>query len=110
LDAAESLCRIQHEKAEREKALGDAAKLASKGLLLLSKPEDRLSINEAHDAEIQIVDDNGSKKNDEEIVDEQNKEVLDDGWKKVSRHENAKKRAARIEDDKAREQLTHSDC
>ena len=41
-DTAESLCRIQHEKAEREKELRDEAKLASKGILV-NKPENSLS-------------------------------------------------------------------
>jgi hypothetical protein len=104
-DSAESSCRIQHEKAERERELRDKAKVASKGILL-SNPGNCLSANGTHDIPVndevhQTIDETGSAIGNGETVVEQNKEVLDDGWKKVSRHENARKRLANVGDDKA---------
>ncbi len=89
-DSAESLCRIQHEKAERERELRDKAKLASKGVPL-SNPGNRLSTNGTHDIAVndgvhQTIDETGSAIDNKRIVDEQSKETVDDGWKRVSRH------------------------
>jgi hypothetical protein len=113
-DAAESLCQIQHEKAERAKELRDEAKLASTGLLV-SNPENHLSTEEAHDIAVnsediavnseipQNIDATKSSKGDEEIVSNQIKKATDKGWKKVSRHENSKKRVTMMSDDRARD-------
>jgi hypothetical protein len=49
----------------------------------------------------QTIDETGSAIDNERIVDEQSKETVDDGWKRVSRHENARKRLERIGEDKA---------
>ncbi len=104
-DSAESFCRIQHEKAERERELRDKAKLASKGILL-SNPGNCLSTNGTHDVTVndevhQTIDETGPAIENGETGNRRNKEVLDDGWKKVSRHENTRKRLANIGDDKA---------
>jgi hypothetical protein len=104
-DSAESLCRIQHERAERERELRDKAKLASKGVPL-SNPGNRLSTNGTHDIAAndevhQTIDETGSAIENGETGNKQNKEVLDNGWKKVSRHESTRKRLANIGDDKA---------
>jgi hypothetical protein len=113
-DAAESLCQIQHEKAERAKELRDEAKLASTGLLV-SNPENHLSTEEAHDIAVnsediavnseipQNIDATKSSKGDEEIVSDQIKKATDKGWKKVSRHGNSKKRVTMMSDDRARD-------
>ncbi len=113
-DAAESLCQIQHEKAERAKELRDEAKLASTGLLV-SNPENHLSTEEAHDIAVnsediavnseipQNIDATKSSKGDEEIVSDQIKKATDNGWKKVSRHEKSKKRVTMMSDDRARD-------
>jgi hypothetical protein len=57
----------------------------------------------------QTIDETGSAIDNERIVDEQSKETVDDGWKRVSRHENARKRLARIGEDKASDWLAQSD-
>jgi hypothetical protein len=104
-DSAESSCRIQHEKAEHERDLRDKAKLASKGLPL-SDPGNRLSTNGAHDVPVndevhQTIDETESAIDNKQIDDEQSKETVNNGWKRVSRHENARKGLARIGEDKA---------
>jgi hypothetical protein len=83
----------------------DKAKLASKGLLL-SNPGNRLSTNGTHDIPVnnevhQTIDEAGSAIDNEKILNEQNKETADDGWKRVSRHENERERLAKIGEDKA---------
>ena len=114
-DSAESLCLVQHEKAEREKARRDKAKLASKGILLndpadrlilLNDPADHLSTDGTHvlpvnDGVHQNIIQIGSKIGNGKIDVERSNACLDDGWKQVSRHENTKKRLARIEGNKA---------
>jgi hypothetical protein len=49
----------------------------------------------------QTIDETGSAIGNGETNNKQNTEVLDDGWKKVSRHENTRKRLRNIGDDKA---------
>ena len=87
-DPAESLCRIQHEKAEREKQARDMAKLTNNGILL-SDSVRRLSANETHvvpanDEVHQTIDEDGSTIGNEKIIAGQSKETLDNKWKMVS--------------------------
>ena len=114
-DSAESLCLVQHEKAEREKARRDKAKLASKGILLndpadrlilLNDPADHLSTDGTHvlpvnDGVHQNIIQIGSKIGNGKIDVERSNACLDDGWKQVPRHENTRRRLARIEGNKA---------
>jgi hypothetical protein len=104
-DSSESLCLVQHEKAEREKDIRERAKLASKGILL-NDPTDRLSTEGTHvlpvnDEVTQTIIQNGSKIDNVMIDVERNNACLDDGWKQVSRHENTRKKLARNEGNKA---------
>ncbi len=105
-DHAESLCRIQHEKAEREKEPRNKAKLTNG--ISLSDSARRLSTNETHvvpanDEVHQTIDEDGSTIGNEKIIAGQIKETLDNEWKMVSRHENARKRLAKIGAERARD-------
>jgi hypothetical protein len=78
---------------------------ASKGVPL-SNPGNRLSTKGTHDVAAndevhQTIDETGSAIGNGETDVEQNAAILDDGWKKVSRHESARKRLADVGDDEA---------